>query len=421
MKMAISYEQLKSEQVRRVGAAFLRLRPKILAPTMSLVIVVLLVKGLPRPQVFGAMVVFATMISFFTWEAWRTRTHLVSDRWLKWSLLLTTVGITAMCTLTGGLQSPVLPMYFAPIVTSFAAFQQKRLTHLFFWLLPVLLAILYGIQHRLSLSTVQAPQYYILLAGSMTVSCLLLRASVSGLTIAYQVSGHQLDELRSSVLEQAMSRTRNLELFGAQVAHDMKNPLASVKGLVQLLGKNPVDARAAKRIDVVLKEVDRLEQILHDYLSFSRPLEELRCSLTDLSTLVQDSVHLVEAICLQTNIHVQCDCPSLVLPLDERRFKEALLNLLNNSIEAMETHGSLILRGHQDASFVYLTIRDSGKGMSKAQLEKLGTPFVTHKPSGTGLGVTIARSIVVQHGGQMHWQSAPGIGTTVTIQLPKHT
>ena len=106
------------------------------------------------------------------------------------------------------------------------------------------------------------------------------------------------------------------------------------------------------------------------------------------------------------------------LVADPRRLKEALLNLAANALEATPAGGTLGLRWGEDAGGAWLTLQDSGRGMSAQVLARVGTPFFTTREKGTGLGVVLARSVLAQHGGSLTFESEEGRGTRVTLRLP---
>ncbi|HYO65897.1 MAG TPA: hypothetical protein VEU33_07440, partial [Archangium sp.] len=120
------YDAVRTAQVRAVGTAFLRIRPRLVAPAMAVTLLVLGRSGVPAAQFRALSVGMVLLLGFFCWEAWLARTRDFPEAWLFRSLLLTSVGISVGCAVTGALASPVLPLLFAPVVTTFAAFGPGR-------------------------------------------------------------------------------------------------------------------------------------------------------------------------------------------------------------------------------------------------------------------------------------------------------
>jgi len=413
------YDAVRTAQVGAVGTAFLRLRPRLVAPAMAVTLLVLGRSGVPAAQFRALSVGMVLLLGFFSWEAWLARTRDFPEAWLFRSLLLTSAGITVGCAVTGALASPVLPLLFAPVVTTFAAFGPGReSTAALVW--TVLLALLLGaLPPGVPFPPPPSPQSEWLRLLFLLVALLLLRTGVAGLTGAAHRSGLLLERLRAETLEAAETRVAALESMSASVAHELKNPLSSVKGLVQLLSRSTEgDTRAHKRLEVVQSEVERMEGILREYLSFARPLGSLRPAETGLGQVLEDVAAVVEARARAAGVHVERLPGQARARVDVRRLKEALLNLVLNALEATPAGGRVILGVEGTAEGVVLTVRDTGRGMPPEVLARLGTPFFTTREEGTGLGVVLARAVIVQHGGRLDYESHPGQGTVARLTLP---
>ncbi|MBK9030556.1 MAG: sensor histidine kinase [Myxococcales bacterium] len=210
-----------------------------------------------------------------------------------------------------------------------------------------------------------------------------------------------------------------LQSVGAKVAHELKNPLASVKGLVQLLARAPAEGKARERLDVMQSEIARMEAILVEYLSFARPLEDLRPQAIALDAIVTDAAAVVSGRAEHARLALTVDAAPVALTADPRRLKEALLNLLANAIEATPAGGTITVRTRPAADGGgVIEVVDSGRGIKPDDLARLGTSFFTTREGGTGLGVVLASSVVAQHGGTIHYDSTVGQGTSVIVRLP---
>jgi signal transduction histidine kinase len=201
------------------------------------------------------------------------------------------------------------------------------------------------------------------------------------------------------------------------VAHELKNPLTGVKALVQLGLRNPAEASSHERLEVVEKEVTRMQEILQNYLSFTRPLQTVAPRRVDLGSLVSDTLGVLAARADDARVRLYSQGDASV-DADPRRLKEALLNLVANAIEATQPGGEVVVEVRSAPGDTEIVVRDTGRGMPAETLRRIGTPFFTTRDDGTGLGVVLARSVIEQHGGSLRYDSEPGRGTSVTVTLP---
>jgi signal transduction histidine kinase len=215
------------------------------------------------------------------------------------------------------------------------------------------------------------------------------------------------------------ARASSLEAMGAKVAHEVRNPLSAIRGLVEVSAEKNTDERDRKRLAVVLGEVDRIDEILRGYLALARPLDQLQPQPVDLGQLVREVAAVIEARAERAGVGLTVEGDGAVISVDPRRIKEALLNLLLNAIEATPPGGQVALRASPTADGVALSVEDSGPGMRPEQLAAAGTPFSTQRPGGTGLGLALARQAAEQHGGSLALDSAPGRGTVARLSLPR--
>jgi signal transduction histidine kinase len=186
------------------------------------------------------------------------------------------------------------------------------------------------------------------------------------------------------------------------------------------VSRAPESERTQERLAVVASEISRMETILNEYLSFSRPLEDLKPETVDLTALARDVLDVLAGRADQASVVLALDGPAIPVQGDPRRLKEALINLVANAIEATPSGGTVQLRVRGNANGVLLEVKDSGRGIAPEDLERLGTSFFTTRPNGTGLGVVLAQGVITQHGGSLAYTSAVGMGTTATISLPSN-
>ncbi|MBU1744276.1 MAG: PAS domain-containing protein [Proteobacteria bacterium] len=225
-------------------------------------------------------------------------------------------------------------------------------------------------------------------------------------------------------LEEEVARSRRLASLGnlaAGVAHEIRNPLSSIKGFATWFREryrdNPEERETA---DVMIREVDRLNRVITQLLEFARPLTMHRVP-TPLHALIRHALKMVEGEAQAKRITVETDISPEVneIPLDADRMTQVLLNLFQNAITAMEAGGVLrISLDRRDEKGIRITVADTGIGIPKEALSRVFDPYFTTRPSGTGLGLAIVHKIVEAHGGEIRLESEPGRGTTATILLP---
>jgi signal transduction histidine kinase len=417
---ATRYQAFRSFALRSVSTGLVRKRPLPVVLYLGSVIGLLAVSGYPTWRVLGVVGLNIGATAFLMVMRSKARCRAMDDRAL-FGMNMTTIIIQAIgFGLTGGLASPLVPGILGPSVGTLLAFGRSRestMNVLFVALMAFILAVL-------PTSIVGLPPVYpynvVMTACSVAFSLYMLHTSIVALTDAYSRAGEHLEKAREDVVAQTTARTKSLEAIGSKVAHELKNPLAAVKGLVQLLSRNAADDRSRERLAVIGEEVTRMEAILRDYLSFSRPLEDLKPELLDLGTLTDDVIAVLEARAEQAEVTVQRRGGGASLIGDPRRLKEALMNLLANAIEATPVKGSVTVEIGRVGEGAEIMIRDTGKGIAPDVLSRIGTPFFTTRDGGTGLGVVLARAVANHHGGELKYASEVGRGTTVTMILPSH-
>jgi len=220
-------------------------------------------------------------------------------------------------------------------------------------------------------------------------------------------------------------RLNALTLLAAGVAHEIGNPLNSLHIHLQLmerslqkLNDNP-KAELQQSIDVARSEVDRLDSIVTQFLRAIRPSRpQLRPE--NLNTIVEEAVRFLTPEIQDRDIVVEQELRSdlPLLQVDRDQMKQAFYNVIKNSLEAMQRHGSLRIRTDMDDTHVLIRFVDTGSGMSARNLSRVFEPYFTTKPSGSGLGLLIVRRIVREHGGELSIESSQGKGLTLTIRLP---
>jgi signal transduction histidine kinase len=238
----------------------------------------------------------------------------------------------------------------------------------------------------------------------------------------------QLKRQQEQMLSQQreMMRAGHLAVAGqlaASVAHEVRNPLATIKVLVEgaLRTKN-ASPLSREELTVMHGEIARLERIVQDYLDFARP-PELNRSVGDLRDMVDQAAALLQTTARRQGVRLAVDHPSQPVwaKVDHDQLRAVLVNLLLNAIEAMPQGGPLRVALDATGRETKLTVTDTGSGIHPDILKRLFTPFVTSKPSGTGLGLCISKRIVESHGGRITAANRAEGGAIVTLTLPQTT
>jgi signal transduction histidine kinase len=314
---------------------------------------------------------------------------------------------------TGGYASPLLPLLAIPIAISWTIVRPQ-------WrdlaLGAITLVLLFACAHPVSYS---AGELALLASWSTALTTGAIGRRVALLLDVQRSQARCLSRIREGALVDAESRRRGMELMTTKLAHELKNPLAAIKSLVQVEAKKTGDDKSRHRMEVVLGEVDRIGALLREYLDLARPMVDARVAPVQLDELMSDVSTLVTGRAEAAGVQLAVDGQGGALDADVRLLKEAIVNVVCNAIEATPRGGHVTVTYHFGDSGATIVVRDTGRGMSKETAMRVGTPFFTTREGGTGLGVVIARTAIAQHGGTLEYQSTPGIGTIAKIALPQ--
>lgn len=219
-----------------------------------------------------------------------------------------------------------------------------------------------------------------------------------------------------------LERSHKMSLVGqiaAGMAHEIKNPLASIKGSVEILcDDNTTGPDKAEFKSIVLKEVKRINASVTDFLEFARP-SDTRMNELRLDEIVRSSLRQVHAQARKRGIKVDSEIGDEVKVMgDEEKVHQVLLNLLLNAVDASPDGSSVTVRLDATSEEAIISVEDSGEGISAENAGRVFEPFFTTKPSGTGLGLAIARSIIERHGGQINLRNGASRGAIAEVRLP---
>jgi two-component system sensor histidine kinase PilS (NtrC family) len=211
--------------------------------------------------------------------------------------------------------------------------------------------------------------------------------------------------------------------MAAGIAHEIRNPLASMSGSIQILRQElPLSAEQEQLMDIVLRESERLNSTIRSFLAYARP-QRFAITRLDVSRLLNEAAMLLRNGSDLDNRHVvDVDVPSeeLWYEADEGQIKQVVWNLATNGLRAMPDGGRLRLAGAVDEASgdVIMTVQDEGVGIPPEDLDSLFQPFHGRFAKGSGLGLAIVHRIVNDYNGEIRVSSQPGHGTTVSVRLP---
>jgi signal transduction histidine kinase len=211
--------------------------------------------------------------------------------------------------------------------------------------------------------------------------------------------------------------------LAAGLAHELRNPLTAIRTLVEAArGQGPGGRLDARDLEVLDEEIGRLDTTLQSFLDYARP-PRLEQRSVDLRDVVRKTVQLVGPRAERQSIQLDVALPDepLTAFADAEQLRQVLLNLLLNALDAIRTGGSVTLQAARDpaAGQIVLKVLDDGPGIPDSVREKLFEPFVSSKTAGTGLGLTISRRIVENHGGTITAEDRPEGGAVFTVRLPQ--
>ena len=231
---------------------------------------------------------------------------------------------------------------------------------------------------------------------------------------------------RDSRLRQRLAAVGEM---AAGIAHEIRNPLASMSGSIQILRQElPLSEEQAQLMDIVLRESERLNDTIRSFLAYARPQRfsiarlDLRRVLNDAALLLRNSAEVEEGHL----IDVMVPTTEVAFEADENQIRQIIWNLATNGLRAMKSGGRLRLGARIDpgtggeSESVVLEVSDEGVGIPADQLDAIFQPFRSTFSKGTGLGLAIVHRIVSDYGGEIHVSSTPGRGTTVSVRLPVH-
>ena len=226
---------------------------------------------------------------------------------------------------------------------------------------------------------------------------------------------------REQMHQREMARRESLAKLGemgAVLAHEIRNPLAGIKGFAQVIEKQPTAERNERFAHSIVTEAVRMETLVSNLLAYARS-DRYEMTIVDLRELIGHTVTLVRHEADELGVAVVTDCPEALMITGNRdRLLQVLLNLEKNALQAMPEGGRLLVSAKRTGAHATVAVIDSGQGISEEHLSKIFEPFFTTKVRGTGLGLAFCKKTIEEHYGTIRVESRVGQGTSVVLVLP---
>ena len=257
----------------------------------------------------------------------------------------------------------------------------------------------------------------------LSTAPLVTPRGATGFLVTFQDVTEARKQEREARIQQRLAAVGEM---AAGIAHEIRNPLASMAGSIQILRQElPLSTDQSQLMDIVLRESERLNETIRNFLAFARPQRQ-NSAAVDVRRVVTDAARLLENSSELTERHqIAVDVPAheVCFDVDEGQLRQIVWNLATNGLRAMPTGGRLTLsikaREAEDGSReVVLAVQDEGTGIAPEDLDGIFQPFRGAFSRGTGLGLSIVRRIIAEYGGDIHVTSERGSGTTVTVRFP---
>lgn len=197
-----------------------------------------------------------------------------------------------------------------------------------------------------------------------------------------------------------------------KITHEIKNPIAVIKGYLDMYDENNENCK--KYIPIIKGETNRVLVLLEDFLSINRL--KINIDIIDISLLIEEVITNFEPLLQSKHIKVNFNQDEIYIEADYERLKQVFINLIKNSIEAINDNGIIDIFITLKNKYIIINVKDNGIGMTKEEIEKLNYPFYTTKQNGTGLGLYLSKEIIKKHNGTINFESIDGMN--ISIKLP---
>ena len=378
-----------------------------------------------RLWLVGTIITLA--VSKLTYEFLRSRREGLRRTRLFSLLPLPATVLLIVVSSSGGVDSPVFVLL--PIMTVFLClFLRPRYGFVFAGIATVVVWALAAVAWNEWLPTFIPTAFgggpriagpgLLLFTRATFLTIALLWAALLGWVMrsAFQSAIQRALDARDELLVTHDDSTKTLTTLVAEIAHELKNPLASVKGLAALVDRE-ASGKEKERLTVLRREVDRMQEILESFLNFSRPVVPLDVAPVRLIEVVEQVAAMYEAVARERGVDVRLDArPDVAVKADARKLKQVVINLVQNALDVTAMGGAVDVVVGPDGGGAKISVMDRGPGVK--DLARVFEPGVTSKESGHGLGLTIARLLARQHGGEVRLLARDGGGIVAELTLP---
>ncbi|QDF05363.1 sensor histidine kinase [Myxococcus xanthus] len=420
------FEDIQLKHFGRLFGRLVRVRLFLSLLLLLSAVCVAVIDGAPWRCVFMSVVGVGAFTCFFQ-EFRRFQRDGVDARSVPLNLWMGQIILTCIIVGTGGIASPVLPaalpLGFLSSLTAAPRERSRLLMAQLSTLMVVSFVQISGLVQGLPLWFLGAPSSVLLVAGALVTAIMLCVCSAAGGAIRTTFDNMLSEALasRDELLATHRSYAGALEAMSGEIAHELKNPLATVKGLTQLMAREAGRAQPAERLQVLSGEVVRMQGILEEFLNFTRPLVPLTVSSVDLGALCDEALVLHEGLAAGHGVRLDRKGTEGVAAMcDSRKVKQVLMNLLHNAIEASPAGGRVTVEVRAlPVGEARVSVRDAGPGLASELVARVFDAGVTTKAKGSGLGLTVARALARQHGGDVTLANAVGGGCEAALTLPR--
>lgn len=368
-----------------------------------------------------------TMVLAVTYVEWiRFRRSGIGAVSLPFNLFIGVAGQLLLISATGGLFSPLLPAVIVLSLMSSIMAEERLQTRMVAGLLMPGLWVLAVVHRRWGLipevvgETGELETGWVPWVAAAVYSLMVVGTARIGLSIHGALERLFFDALqeRDRRLSMHEEQTKALSALSAEIAHELKNPLASVKGLAALVARD-VEGKSEERVAVLRREVDRMQSILDELLNFSRPLVPLSMEPVDARALADDVVRMHEGSAVDRDVALRVESEPTELMCDPRKVRQVLVNLVQNALQASPRGGAVVMRIAADVQHVVFEVDDEGPGVAADVRDRVFEAGVTTKEEGSGIGLVVARSLARQHGGELELSDRPAGGCRAVLRLPR--
>jgi signal transduction histidine kinase len=424
------FDEIQSHELSRLYGRLVGIRLVVFLP---LALALALFVALAEPARWRSLFLVALLVpvaTFFVVEAARVRRGELRRSTVLWNLLVAMLAQIGVAFATGALESP-FTYAFVPLAVMVGIFCSPGARWLLLgmqiaalWalaalemagLVPDLNPAAFGGGHGAGHTDAH------LVTTAAVLSAVLALGSRAGQGVRGVFDAMLARALRAQQesLRAHAERAEELTELPAEIAHELKNPLASVKGLSALLAENVPPGKGAERLAVLRREVDRMQGILEEFLNFSRPLVPLALGDVDLAALAREVAALHEGMAHQRGVGIEVRTAPAAVRCDARKVRQVLINLLQNALDASPSGTRVEIDVCEPSGGAALVrLLDRGSGLDPSVGGRVFDAGVTSKAHGSGLGLTIARALAHQHGGEVELSQRQGGGCAAALRLP---